>query len=207
MNPEATFDLKAALKQTGVSVRTFKKIARLAIELQDALARNGLVLFCGSSNDDAALAHRETGILLGAFSEPVWMGGDWNERHSSSGVRYNPYLSPTAGQFAEESAANGMPHDEAEARCEAVTGNREGQVPTSAAVEQSEPRPENAPGGDEGFASHAIGDRVEFNEGGMKTGIITAIDGMGTATIRRDDGGKSFRDLCVLRNLSREEGK
>jgi len=48
---------------------------------------------------------------------------------------------------------NGMPPTKAEERCQAVTGNREGQVPTSAAVyDKPEPRPEAAPGGDDGYA-------------------------------------------------------
>ena len=86
---------------TGVAPRKRDKILRMMERLQEELADNGLVVFCGGGLDDALLVHEETGIYLGAAQGcGVWMGGDWSERQSAGGVTYNPDVSPTAGNFA-----------------------------------------------------------------------------------------------------------
>jgi len=56
-----------------------------------------------------------------------------------------------------------------------------------------------------------VGDRVSFNTGlisgvpNLKTGVITEIDGHGCATIERDDGLTSYRDLCALTKANPNE--
>lgn len=62
------------------------------------------------------------------------------------------------------------------------------------------------------FASHDIGDRVEFDASfgrkmKMKTGTILDIDSSGIAEIKCDDGAISNRDLCALRKLSKTPDK
>ena len=85
---------------TGITPRKRDKILRMMERLQEELADNGMIVFCGGCNDDAILVHEETGISLGdASGYGVWMGGDWNEKYYK-GVTYNPDVSRTAGNFA-----------------------------------------------------------------------------------------------------------
>jgi hypothetical protein len=87
---------------TGITPRKRGKILRMMERLQEELADNGMIVFCGGCNDDAILVHEETGISLGvAHGYGVWMGGDWDERYHH-GLSYNPNVSRTAGNFANK---------------------------------------------------------------------------------------------------------
>lgn len=154
MTPEAL--IKLAMTQARIGGADLPAIC------EEILRRMSFAPLALSGIHDRLLTRKEVRFLLGLRDRKAL----WNmERRGLTFIRGEIRLSALADYLvvAEQrrksfrsfrskpqgKTSNEMPTLKAEKGCQAVTGNREGQVPTSPAINTTEPRPQGTVGGDD----------------------------------------------------------